>query len=122
VPKKSDEREFRLRQNRPPKGGKGEVSAWSTALCAVFRYASTSRRKLSGAFGSSKAARKPFNQRCAVRITYSKNKVAGQWRAHGRSIAREGAAGERSAGFSNEGAEAEPSQAWSSVNALTWSN
>jgi type IV secretory pathway VirD2 relaxase len=108
---KIDEREFRLRPNRPPKGGKSEVSAWSTALRTVFRYASTSRRKLSNASGSSKAARKPFNQRCAVRITYTKNKISGQWRAHGRYIAREGAAGEKSAGFSNEGAGAEPSQA-----------
>jgi hypothetical protein len=111
VPKKSDEREFRLRPNRPPKGGKSELSAWSTALRTVFRYASTSRRKLTGTSGSSKAARKPFNQRCAVRITYSKNKIAGQWRAHGRYIAREGAAGEKSAGFSNEGEGTEPSQA-----------
>ena len=111
MPKKSDEREFRLRPNRPPKGGKSEVSAWSTALRTVFRYASTSRRKLSSASGSSKAARKPFNQRCAVRITYTKNKIAGQWRAHGRYIAREGAAGEKSAGFSNESAGTEPSQA-----------
>ncbi len=111
MPMKIDEREFRLRPNRPPKGGKSEVSAWSTALRTVFRYASTSRRKLSNASGSSKAARKPFNQRCAVRITYTKNKISGQWRAHGRYIAREGAAGEKSAGFSNEGAGAEPSQA-----------
>ncbi len=111
MPKKSDEREFRLRPNRPPKGGKSEVSAWSTALRTVFRYASTSRRKLSRPSGSSKAARKPFNQRCAVRITYTKNKIAGQWRAHGRYIAREGAAGQKSAGFSNESAGTEPSQA-----------
>lgn len=110
MPKKSDERAFRLRPNRPPKRGKGEVSAWSTALRTVFRYASTSRRKLSAASGSSKAARKPFNQRCAVRITYTKNKITGQWRAHGRYIAREGAAGEKSAGFSNENEGAEPSQ------------
>ncbi len=111
MPKKSDEREFRLRPNRPPKGGKSEVSAWSTALRTVFRYSSMSRRRLASASGSSKAARKPFNQRCAVRITYTKNKIAGQWRAHGRYIAREGAAGEKSAGFNNEGAGAEPSQA-----------
>ncbi len=111
MPKKNDEPEFRLRPNRPPKGGKSEVSAWSTALRTVFRYAFTSRRKLSRPSGSSKAARKPFNQRCAVRITYTKNKIAGQWRAHGRYIARQGAAGEKSAGFSNENVGTEPSQA-----------
>jgi type IV secretory pathway VirD2 relaxase len=32
-----------------------------------------------------------YNQRCAVRVTYSSNKAPGQWRAHGRYIARESA-------------------------------
>jgi type IV secretory pathway VirD2 relaxase len=32
-----------------------------------------------------------FRQRCAVRITYSANKLSGQWRAHGCYIARESA-------------------------------
>ena len=34
-----------------------------------------------------------FNQRCAVRTMYSANKTTGQWRAHGRYIARESAGG-----------------------------
>ncbi len=34
----------------------------------------------------------PHRQRCAVRITYSKNTVRGQWRAHGRYLERESAA------------------------------
>jgi hypothetical protein len=37
--------------------------------------------------------RKPHLQRCAVRVTYSPNRVRGQWAAHGRYIARESAAG-----------------------------
>jgi type IV secretory pathway VirD2 relaxase len=32
-----------------------------------------------------------YNQRCAVRVTYAKNTRAGQWRAHGRYLARESA-------------------------------
>ncbi len=35
----------------------------------------------------------PHRQRCAVRITYSKNTVRGQWRAHGRYLERESAVG-----------------------------
>lgn len=34
----------------------------------------------------------PRNQRCAIRVTYSRNAVRGQWRAHGRYISRESAA------------------------------
>jgi type IV secretory pathway VirD2 relaxase len=43
--------------------------------------------------GSSAGLRQfPHRQRCAVRITYSKNAVRGQWRAHGRYLERESAA------------------------------
>lgn len=40
----------------------------------------------------SRAGANPNMQRCAVRMSYSANKVGGQWKAHGRYIAREGAA------------------------------
>jgi len=43
------------------------------------------------------------SQRCAVRVTYSRNKNAGQWRAHGHYLARERATEKRekkAAGFS----------------------
>jgi len=33
-----------------------------------------------------------FKQRCAVRMTYTQNKLRGQWAAHGRYISRESAA------------------------------
>jgi hypothetical protein len=42
--------------------------------------------------------RKPHLQRCAVRVTYSPNRVRGQWAAHGRYIARESAAGQGKGG------------------------
>ena len=32
---------------------------------------------------------KPRQQRCAVRVTYLKNRTRGQWKAHGRYLARE---------------------------------
>ncbi len=41
---------------------------------------------------------KPYRQRCAVRITYLNNRTHGQWKAHGRYLARESA----TAGSNNE--------------------
>lgn len=38
-----------------------------------------------------------YHQRCAVRVTYVKNKVRGQWKAHGRYLARESATFENDA-------------------------
>lgn len=93
--KRSDDvDEFRIRPNRPHAGGKSEARAWSTALKTVLRYAGTSRRsKKSTITGAGGWARRQFNQRCAVRTMYTANKTAGQWRAHGRYIARESAGG-----------------------------
>lgn len=114
MPKKSDEKdEFRLRPHRPPKNGQNESIAWATALKTVFRYASASARRRAGRQSASSAIRpkKQFNQRCAVRITYTKNKIAGQWRAHGRYIARESAARDGAAGFNGGDTAVEPAQA-----------
>ena len=81
---------FRVRPT-PPTARGGEAIAWSTALKTVFRYASMTARK--GAMSRlHSASPMKFGQRCAVRITYARNKIAGQWRAHGRYILREGAA------------------------------
>jgi type IV secretory pathway VirD2 relaxase len=113
VPKKSDEKdEFRLRPHRPLKSGQNETIAWATALKTVFRYASTSARRRAGSQSTRSAVRprEQFNQRCAVRITYTKNKVAGQWRAHGRYIARDSAARDGTAGFNDSEAAFEPAQ------------
>ena len=86
--------EFRIRPNRPHAGGKNEARAWSTALRTVLRYAGTSRRSRKAASsGSGARPRRQFNQRCAVRTMYTANKTTGQWRAHGRYIARESAGG-----------------------------
>jgi len=45
---------------------------------------------------------RPYSQRCAVRVLYSRNTSNGQWRAHGRYVARESATHEgdpREVGF-----------------------
>src|SRR5437868_12232669 len=60
------------------------------------------RKKMSGGYSRS-SRRQPMSQRCAVRVTYSRNKNAGQWKAHGYYLARERAterAEKNAAGFS----------------------
>jgi len=47
-----------------------------------------------------------YHQRCAVRVTYLNNRMRGQWKAHGRYLARESAtfeSGATGAGFSRDG-------------------
>ena len=45
---------------------------------------------MAGGAGASKKT-KSFQQRCAIRVTYSGNKTAGQWGAHGRYLMRDSA-------------------------------
>jgi hypothetical protein len=99
------EREFRLRPRKPPGAANGnEVRAWSVLYKAVMRHARMTRKikaRGSSAGGGASAARR-FRQRCAVRVTYSRNATRGQWGAHGRYVARESAArgdGDRGSGF-----------------------
>jgi len=88
----ADEREFRIRPQAPKvkkhsDGGRG----WSIAFKTVMHYARTSRHLgAGGASGGGRAASR-FRQRCAVRVTYSPNRISGQWRAHGKYISRDSA-------------------------------
>jgi hypothetical protein len=53
---------------------------------------------------------RPYFQRCAVRVTYSKNANSGQWRAHECYLVRESVVfdgGSRGIGFGREGESAE---------------
>jgi type IV secretory pathway VirD2 relaxase len=53
---------------------------------------------------------RPYFQRCAVRVIYSKNANAGLWRAHGRYIVRESVTfdgGSRGMGFDGKNEQAE---------------
>jgi type IV secretory pathway VirD2 relaxase len=96
-----EDREFRL---RPPKPRlvRNEGAAWSNGFKLLMKYARSSRKTSNrGAGGKGKGSR-PYHQRCAVRVTYLKNRIRGQWRAHGRYLARESATFDndaRGAGF-----------------------
>jgi type IV secretory pathway VirD2 relaxase len=68
-------------------------------------YARSSRKTGNRAPGGKGKGPRPYHQRCAIRLTYLKNKVRGQCKAHGRYLARESAAFEDNAkpvGFNRE--------------------
>src|ERR1700733_13304694 len=88
MPPLDDDREFRLRPPKP-RVTRNEGAAWSNGFKLLMQYARSSRNAGNrGAGGKGKAGR-PYHQRCAVRVTYLKNRVRGQWKAHGRYLARE---------------------------------
>jgi type IV secretory pathway VirD2 relaxase len=99
-----DDREFRLRPAKP-RVARNEGAAWSNGFKLLMHYARSSRRKGNRAPGGKGKTGRPYFQRCAIRVTYLKNKVRGRWKAHGRYLARESAAFEndaKPAGFSRE--------------------
>lgn len=101
-----DDYKFRFRPRPARAASRGDMG-WSIALRTVFRYARSSAKSRENVRGSSARShpRRSFNQRCAVRVTYSQNKTAGQWRAHGIYIVRESAAGKQGAGFASSDSE-----------------
>lgn len=67
---------------------------------------SRNRKRRAAGLSTTKQHPRPYMQRCAVRIMYSKNIVGGKWRAHGRYVARESATHEgdpRTVGFDARG-------------------
>ncbi len=96
----SSEPEFRLRPRRP-RVPPDESKAWSRSFKNLIHLVRmTSKPAYPSRSGA--APRKPHLQRCAVRVTYSPNRVSGQWAAHGRYISRGSATKEGSvkeAGF-----------------------
>jgi type IV secretory pathway VirD2 relaxase len=67
---------------------------------------SGSRKRRSVGVGAGAKRTRTYNQRCAIRVMYAKNTVAGQWRAHGRYVARESATQEsdpKAVGFDSRG-------------------
>ena len=99
-----DEREFRLRPPKP-RVTRNEGAAWSHGFRLIMHYARSSRKIGNRAHGGKGKATRPYYQRCAVRVTYLKNKVRGKWKAHGRYLARESATFKNDAkalGFSAE--------------------
>ena len=87
---RNEERELRLRPRRPSRKRSESLPVfWASAYIAVVNQARQSRRVRNG--GGVKAP-KPYSQRCSVRVTFTKNRVKGLWRAHGRYIARDSVA------------------------------
>ena len=87
------EREFHLRPTKRRPTAPDEAKIWSIAFKRVMHMA----RMSSGRPGTHapRRATPAYKQRCAIRVTYSATKTAGQWKAHGRYIAREGATHEQ---------------------------
>jgi type IV secretory pathway VirD2 relaxase len=100
---KDKEREFRLRPRKP--AARGERRVYASAYKIIMHHARMSgvRKGRVAGFGTAATHARPYSQRCAVRVLYSKNTSKGQWRAHGRYVARESATHEgdpRAVGFS----------------------
>src|ERR1019366_2681693 len=99
-----DDREFRLRPPKP-RIARNEGAAWSNGFKLLMHYARSSRKTGNRAPGGKGKAVRPYHQGCAIRVTYIKNKIRGQWKAHGRYLARETVTFENDAkavGFSRE--------------------
>jgi type IV secretory pathway VirD2 relaxase len=86
-----NERPVRLRPARPARP-RDESHAWSKAFKGLMHIVRMTSRLKGGTPTPAAAPRRHARrQRCAVRITYSRNRTRGQWSAHGRYIARESA-------------------------------
>jgi type IV secretory pathway VirD2 relaxase len=86
-----DERKVRLRPPKPRRP-RDERIAWSSGFKLLMNYARSSRKvRNRGTSGGKGRSTRPYLQRCAVRVTYLNNKTRGQWKAHGRYLARESA-------------------------------
>lgn len=101
--KRNEDKDFRLRPRKPPtSAARQEGAASSKAFKLVIHQARNSRTQRRTGTSTAGISPKPFHQRCAVRVTYSRNAVKGQWRAHGRYLSRDSATGRdepESAGF-----------------------
>jgi hypothetical protein len=91
----NDEPLIRLRPRKSKHGPNENARKYTGALRSMLRLVQMSKRgkKTRGTHsaGGSGQAQRTFNQRVAVRVSYSANKYPGQWKAHGRYVARESA-------------------------------
>ncbi|TAN00331.1 MAG: hypothetical protein EPN40_04075, partial [Rhodanobacteraceae bacterium] len=91
------ERPFRLRPRRPRRTDEN-ASVWPTALRRVLALLQNAgkqgiaRQSKRNGRNAARGAR-DFAQCCAVRVSYSQNRIRGQWAAHARYVARESAMG-----------------------------
>ena len=96
-----DEKPFRLKP-RAPRREKGERKNWSSAYQRVAHVVRMSRQGTRAV--PTRPVRRPWQQRCAIRVTYSPNRIRGQWGAHGRYLGRESASDQvpEGAGFDRD--------------------
>src|SRR5258708_9545192 len=91
----NDEPLIRLRPRKSKHGPNENPRKYAGVLRSMLRLVQMSKRgrKTRGTHSAGGGARAPrtFNQRVAVRVSYSANKNPGQWKAHGRYVARESA-------------------------------
>ena len=91
----NDEPPVRLRPRKSKHAPNENPRKYIGVLRSMLRLAQMSKRgqETRSRYGDGGSARAPstFNQRVAVRVSYSANKNPGQWKAHGRYVARESA-------------------------------
>src|SRR5713226_6259595 len=94
----NEEPPVRLRPRKSKHGRNDNPSKYRGVLRSMLRLMQMSKRGQEtrsrfgeGRAGGSARAPRTFNQRVAVRVSYSANKNPGQWKAHGRYVARESA-------------------------------
>ena len=95
----NEKRPIRLRPRRSQGNPNDDPRRYVGALGAVLRFVQMTkrRRKTHDHSRSQSRARwhprspRLYSQRVSVRVTYTKNKNAGQWKAHGHYIARDSA-------------------------------
>ena len=119
---KDEEREFRLRPRKPP--ARNERASIGFGL-QDHHAPCPHDQQASAAIGRPRLrpeSHRPYSQRCAVRVIYAKNATYGQWRAHGRYVARESATHDgdpRAVGFDGNGESidiAERLESWQKAN------
>ena len=82
--------EFKVRLSKPRAAGRRSPRVWCAASCLLKRCARAIRAgQRRRARANHRVGTRQFNQRCAVRVMYCRNSTRGQWKAHGRYLARE---------------------------------
>ena len=93
----SKPKEFRLYPRKPRARQPRSPRTWCSTYILLLRYARQLRAQRCKPRARRPVPSRPHNQRCAVRVMYAKNATRGQWKAHGRYIARESASQGRAA-------------------------
>jgi type IV secretory pathway VirD2 relaxase len=88
------ERPIRLRPRRSKRNPNDDPRRFAGALGSLFRLVQITRRHRTGVrrhspSHSQSTSPRFYGQRVSARVTYSRNKNPGQWKAHGRYIARD---------------------------------